>query len=322
MKKSVKVVALILTVVIFISLLAFAFGDFNPTPIKAKTQAEAANIDDKRIAVDISNMTGVAVEEILAIRNTGKSWNDVLDELNGGNYRQGNSINQRENLLSQSRLGEHDLELLKEEGFGDVELQQAKLLVERVVFQLQEIASGEDTIFEVNEADSLIMGKTEDLQKYLELAARFDIRKCLYLTLKLRDELGSMETVLDEYLFSLQAGIDLALYIADREEYLKQRKEKEMEPGIQDIITAADIESKMLERLGQKNDVMGTDPNNLIDPIAQKAAEDADPTINDILPDIPIPGSDGIKPENPADRIEKEIDLLDPMKTANGGIGQ
>lgn len=322
MKKSIKAVALILTAIMSISVLAFAFYDFNPMPIKAGSRTEAANNDDKRIAGDISNMTGVAVEEILAVRNTGRSWNDVLNEINRGNYQKGSSMDQRNQFLANFSLSEDEIKGFKDEGFGGDELQQARLLIERVVFQLQEITLDIDAVYAVLNPGDSTEKETDDLQKYRELAAGIDIRKCLYLMLKLRDELGSIEAVLDEYLFSLQADLDLALYMADKEEYLKQRKEKEMEPGIKDIITAAVIESKMLERLGQRNDARGSDQNSLIDTIVQKAEEDADPFINDILPDIPMPGPDGIKPESPAERIEKEIDLINPMKTADGGIGQ
>lgn len=279
-------------------------------------------MDDKRIAGDISNMTGIAIDEILAVRNTGKSWNDVLDELNEGDYQLGNSIAQRRDLLSQSVLGEDELKRLKEEGFSDTQLQQAKLLIERVLFQLQEIVSNESATNIMPAQGNSMDDEEEGLQVYRDIADRIEVKKCLYLMLKLHNEFGSMETALDEYLFSIQAGIDLALYIADRDEYLKLRSEKEQEFGMQELITAAKIESKMLELLSNKNDVRDTDPSNLIDSVAQKSTKDADTIIDDVLPDIPTPQSNGIKPENPAEKIQKEIDLINPMKTGNGGMEQ
>jgi hypothetical protein len=325
-KKSVKIVALVLTIIMCISILALAFDDFNLMPIRAKSQekpqAGASNMDDKRIAGDISNMTGIAIDEILAVRNTGKSWNDVLDELNEGDYQLGNSIAQRRDLLSQSVLGEDELKRLKEEGFSDTQLQQAKLLIERVLFQLQEIVSNESATNIMPAQGNSMDDEEEGLQVYRDIADRIEVKKCLYLMLKLHNEFGSMETALDEYLFSIQAGIDLALYIADRDEYLKLRSEKEQEFGMQELITAAKIESKMLELLSNKNDVRDTDPSNLIDSVAQKSTKDADTIIDDVLPDIPTPQSNGIKPENPAEKIQKEIDLINPMKTGNGGMEQ
>lgn len=324
MKKSVKIVALVLTIIMCISVLAIAFDSFNLMSIKAesqeKSQTEASNSDDKRIAGEISNMTGITIGEILAVRNTGKSWNDVLDELKRENYQLGNSIAQRRDILSESVLGEDELEMLKEEGFSDTELQQAKMLIERVVFQLHEIVSNEGTIYSISVSGNSMGGGEEDLQIYQDVTDRIEVKKCLYLVLKLQNEFGSMEAALDEYLFSLQAGIDLALYIADRDEYMKLRREKEQELDMYELITAAKIESKMLELLSKNSDGRGTDPNSLIDSATKISTKGADTIINDILPDIPAPESDDVKPENPANKIMNEIDLINPMKTGNGGI--
>ncbi|MGI6668345.1 MAG: hypothetical protein ACOX4M_02585 [Acetivibrionales bacterium] len=322
MKKNAKVTAVILTIIISVSILGFAFDGFSQIPIKAKSPAKIENTDDKRIAGDISSMTGVSVDEILAVRNAGMSWNDVLQELKTGKYQKGSDAFQRENRLSLSGMEEADLRKLKEEGFTDNELQQAILLIERLIFQLREITAGDHAAHAVPEP--LISGgdKDDDLQKYRDIAARIDAKECLYLVLRLRHEFGSMEKALDEYLFSLQAGINLALYIADKEEYLRRREEKAAELGMQGIITAAKIEEKMLELLSQKKETDNTGLTDFSKAETQKTPESENSAGNDVLPDMPKPGLGSVMPENPADRIKKEIDLLDPMKTENGGIGR
>lgn len=322
MKKNVKIMAVFLTIIMLVSILAFAVEGFNLTPIRANTQVTAIDSDNKRIAGDISNITGVDIEEVLAIKNSGKSWNEVLDKLKSGNYQKGSSISQRENLLTQTGIVESDLRMLKEEGFNDDELQQAKLLVERMIFQLQEITANENSAVDVTGPGKTVNNEIEDLQKFRDIAARIDIRECLYLVLKLQNEFGSLEKALDEYLFSLQAEIDLALCVADREEYFKQREEKNKEMDLQSIITASKIEDKMLDLLGQKKNINSIGTNGTNAEVSQGVMQDDASKDISILPDIPIPETGGIKPENPADRIRNEINVLDPMKSGNGGIGQ
>jgi len=109
----------------------------------------------------------------------------------------------------------------------------------------------------------------------------------------------------------LQAGINLALYIADKEEYLRRREEKAAELGMQGVVTAAGIEEKMLEMLSQKNETDNTGLINFSKAGTRKALESENSAGNDVLPDMPKPGLGSVMPENPADRIKKEIDLLD-----------
>lgn len=320
MKKSLKVTAFVLVIVFLLSMLTLAFDNFKVLPIATLAQTGAENDDDRRVAEEISNMTGVTVEEILSVRNTGKSWNDVLNELKNGNYQTGKSAAQREIYLLQTCIEEKDLEKLRDEGFTDYEIQQAALLVERVAFQLQEIISASDALYTMPEIGSHIENDEDEAEKYRELASLFDTPKCMYLVLKLRDEFGSMDAVLDEYLFSIQAGLDMALYIADKSDYLKQRKEKEIEPELRDIITIRRIEEKLLELLNQKRSIGNTDIMTPGDEKLQKSFDGGTFESSGILPDNPFPEIHGLKPADPAESIMDEINILDPMKTHHGGM--
>ena len=110
-------------------------------------------------------------------------------------------------------MEEADLRKLKEEGFTDNELQQAILLIERLIFQLREITAGDNAAHAVPEP--LLSGgdKDDDLQKYRDIAAGIDAKECLYLVLgqSMNSPWRRRWTI-----FSLQAGINLALYIADK----------------------------------------------------------------------------------------------------------
>lgn len=319
MKKFLKVTALVLTAIFMFSILAFAIDGINMIPVNAGSQTGAVNSDDRRIAEEISNMTGVTVEEILSVRNTCRSWNDVLCELKSDSYRLGENAARRETYLLQPGIEETDIKKLRNEGFTDDELQQAALLIERVIFQLREISAADNAVYTMPETGSPIDNKEDERGKFRELADLIDIKKCLYLVLKLRNEFGSMESVMDEYLFSIQAGIDMALYIADKEEYLKQRNEKEIEPEFRDIITTRKIEEKLLELLSQKKDIDKTDIASPDMAVFQKNFEIGSSAGSNILPDISLPETRDLRPTNPAESIMKEIDILDPMKTGHGG---
>lgn len=324
MRRKLKILAILLAAIMLASIPVFASELFNAAPEKKKAQAVAAGSDDRRIAGDVSNMTGVDIEEVLALKNSGKTWNEVLEELKGANFKTGSSI-QRDNLLSQSSISKDELMEFKKEGYSDTELQQAKLLVERVAFQLRELTMDDTAAATVPEPGKTDSVTSDSIKIYQDIALQFDTKKCLYLTLKLKNDFGSMDNAIDEYLYSLQLGIDLALYIADIDEYNKQRKERSTGVNIQNIVTASKIEEKILEKLQKNNSSMDDIVKNNVSSSLKAEAQIQTPiTTNDAIPDIPIPGPGygNVNPENPADLIKNEINLIDPMRTGNGGIGK
>ena len=91
--------------------------------------------------------------------------------------------------------------------------------------------------------------KETDTTIYYELTNEINLSEAVYVILNLRDYMGTIQAAFDEYLCSLQLGIDLRQYLARMEEYKKEKQQKLAEKGLQHIITSADIEEKMLEVL-------------------------------------------------------------------------
>lgn len=322
MKRNMKIMAVLLSAVMLVSVSALAVNAFDIKQPVEKPEAKAANSDENTIAGDISNITGVDVESILALRNSGKSWNEVLDELKAGNDKKGSGSKERDNILSKSSIGEDVLKKLKKEGFKDNDIQQARLLVERTLFQLGEITGNNSEAAGIAERGSDPINNKDAEKVFYDIAADFDAGTCLYLILKLQKDFGSIDKALDEYIFSLQAGIDLALYIADRDGYLKLREEKAAGIDLKDIVTTSVIEEKMLEKLQQnnKNDLENKDSYDTGAKGTNDISQETDAT--GVLPDVPDPAHDSVIPQNPADKIKDEINVLDPMKTIDGGFGQ
>ncbi len=225
-----------------------------------------------RVAADISNMTGVKVEEIIRLKENGRTWNEVLDMLRGYGAGENDEKDKRYGLLEQSGIGEDYILRLKDEGYTGEEISEARLLAERVIFQLGEITRA-----------NRLTDASPDNSSYCILLEKIDLKTAVYLMLKLKDHFDSMEEVLDEYLCALQIGVDLEQYLTDKEAYLKQKETKSMGLSNEKIITIADIEEKMLEKIRQENaqdrDFTGleTDINE------QLAGEEAE----DPLPQIP-----------------------------------
>lgn len=317
-----RIISILLAAVMFISISAISADVFNLKTVAVKAEKPVADSGDEQVACDISNITGVKTEILLSERNKGKAWNEILEDLRQGAYEKGADSGQRENALSQSGIGESELDKLKSEGFDDDEIQQARLLVERVAFQLREITAGDTGIDTSPGVNSSVESGNEGMEKYREITSEFDLSVCLNLILKLQEDFGSMEQALDEYLFCLQAGLDLTLYIADKEEYLKLREEKNALINSNEIITTVKIEEKMLESLRKRNEA-GADSGT--GTTAALPGADSGEAMEIQGADVPAPDADitGLKniiPENPADALRNEIDILDPMKTLDGGL--
>lgn len=303
-----KAIAVLLTVCVLVTMVPILINFPGQVPFIA------ADSDEKKIAADISSSTGVEIEKVLALKNDGMSWNEILDYLKG----KGGSLDGRvkmEELLTEDLLGEEEAEQLLTAGFTTKEIQQASLLAERVQFQLQEITSSNDTEItmhtqKVPVADEINTSENEDLEVYSVLEEKFSLKTVIILMLKLQASFGSMEQVMDEYLYSLQVDLNLEEYLTDSEAYLDKKKDKSMETANKRILTMSDIETGMIKAIQQK------DVDNTV-------IEDADTSINptdnggvavEEGPDSPLPEIRDVTPANPGEDILLEIQQINPLK--------
>lgn len=282
-----RFLAILLSGVLLVS--AITFGASSLSLGSAKINTLAVNNDDKRIASELSNITSVDVEIILGIRNKGLSWNEVVEELKAKELN-GDHKN-IDDLLSQLETEDKFVLRLKQEGFTESEIEQAILLTDRIIFQLQQISIDADAI------------------EYKDLLSVLNRETCIYLMLKLYKEFGSMEKVMDEYLYSLQIDLEFGLYLKDKQSFLNQKRDKEKHIIKDNFITASKIEEKMLEIINKHNkfDAGVSDNNTVFDkPLNTK------PEV--VLPDIPNPTIENPKVDNPLDSIMNELEIIDPLK--------
>ena len=124
LKKHIRPIALILTVVMIVSIISITTGGFGLLNVKAEqTEAlEQTDAGDMKIAGDISNLTGIDVNTILNMKNDGLSWNEVLKELEDINTDSEKNRSDRDNVLFTKGLGEAPINQLKNEGFSKEEL--------------------------------------------------------------------------------------------------------------------------------------------------------------------------------------------------------
>lgn len=247
-------------------------------------------------------------------------------------------IGMSEKIKRLAGLDEAFMDKLKKEGFTETEITEAKLFSERILFQLNEIIYAVHTMHGKSEAEILselsamknsgheavpnasgvVAQKDDDL--YIELVNKFNIELAVTLMLKLKEDFGDIEKVMDEYLFSLQAGIKLEEYFTDKPAYLKKRDEKRMEIGLMNIVTIQKIEEKMLESI--QNSIKANSAS-MDDFLPDKMPGNTDknsnmPTdsIKIAIPSeiIPESGIKTVRPENPAEKILNEINGLSPVK--------
>lgn len=292
------VIALVIIMeTIVFTLTSYARNDANPT--------YEINNDDKMTASEISNMTGVTADEIIKHRKEGKTWNQILELIkNNPGYRDDGS--RREEALAQSDMDEAALKKLKEDGFTEEEIVEAKSLVERAIFQLGEIINMKAmTPFAPDTGINTPDNKEEDTTIYYELTNEINLSEAVHVILNLRDYMGTIQAAFDEYLYSLQLGIDISQYLARMEEYKKEKQQKLAEKGLQHIIASADIEEKMLEVLQSMNKKTEGAPET-----KTGAPSLPDTAKESLLPEVQTPSVQSIKPQNPAEELILEIDKI------------
>lgn len=312
--------------------------------------------EELKTASDISNLTGVDTEKILAMKANGKTWNEILDKLKKSGYVIGsNGKEERYKLLTESGLSDSDIKMLKSKGISDTEITDAKLFAERVLFQLNEITSSAqeqaNTFDDGLNSTSTEAGtgpvspgkittsttSNEDNTAYDDLKENFDIRLSTIYMLTLKNDYGGLEQVMDEYLYSMQAGLNLEDYIADKNAYLEKRNSSSTIMDPLRVITVRKIEEKMLQSIQNTNTLntkdIAPDAGNLRNESEGKQntgivkgnsstnspenilGNSPDTSIDgSIIPsgEVPENGTKIVRPENPADTIMNEIKELNP----------
>ncbi len=309
MKRSKKTKVLVIILAIAMLLPTILVTSIAFTDKGQKTAIAEQENQNIKTAEEISNMTGVTIEEILKLKNEGKTWNEILDKLKKTDIDLQSEQDKRQKLLSGNEIESDYIQKLKDEDFEDEAIAQTKMVVDRVVFQLNEILSKDDNSIklpsvEVKEENL----EKEDLSKYRELSEKINISKAVFLMLKLEKDFGSMDRVLDEYLYSLQIEVDLEIYLTDKDEYEKEKNEKSISFDIQKLITIAVIESKMLEKIQNDNmqNQIGVE-NKPMENMNENNSFGVKP--NDLLPD-PMKDVNNVRPEDPLDDVMKEINDL------------
>lgn len=288
------------------------------------TFASADN--DQAVLADISNMTGVPVEEIAKLRAEGADWNQVLSKLKAEPYRSiaGDRVS-RMDVLTGEQDGEAVAAELIQAGFSRDQIIQAKLLAERVQMQLESISGSEifrspTPLVPANKVGTEASTKDEgEMEVYSKLAAAFRTSEAISFMVRLQAELGGMEQVLNEYLLTLQLELTLEDYAADPKAYEETKEKRLSLIPLFRAVTIQTIEEEALKQLQesnrreQKNTVASGQDSSKDTPLSVSVPEGKTAPLPD-LPASAAPGVRDVKPVNPAEQIMKEIDHLNPNK--------
>ena len=253
-KKRYKWIALIVGI-------ALVAQTFTVVLIDKVAQMEQAGLPeakgDEAIAADISNMTGVKTEEIFKLKQSGLSWNEVLEKLRTTGKDNRSDREKRSELLAGagwSGDGRDDFQIAeariyrgRDHGSQDVS---GEIAVPVAGYCGQSRCQPEIPQPAAMTAEEKQERKRESIRK---LAGQFDLSTAVYGMVVLREELGSVEAALDEYLLALQIGIRFEQYISDKAAYLKEKEEKSAGLTLDEIITAAVVEMIQLEQVQKDN---------------------------------------------------------------------
>ncbi|MFE5319170.1 hypothetical protein ACFQ88_10720 [Paenibacillus sp. NPDC056579] len=306
-KRFYKHIAILIALTLIVQLLIlFPFGKEDKQEVHANSTPE----QDGRVAADISNLTGASVEEIMKLRITGKSWNEIIEILKSVSRDTSADKEQRSKLLTGAGIAEEDIKKWIEQGFSNEEIMEARMMADRVQFQLKEMT--ESSPFQQVEKPSaeLSSNKREDDKQagYKKIVEGFEVKTAVSFMLQLKKEFGSFEAVLDEYLLSLQIGISLEDYINDKEQFLKQKAEKSIGIMHDQLITLNGLEQDVLNKM-KSDHALGREDL----PIQQSNGQiGQDKEGNRPLPDVPVPHVKDVKPVNPTEQINDELKRINP----------
>ncbi|MCE3199832.1 hypothetical protein [Paenibacillus sonchi] len=266
---------------------------------------------DEQTAADLSNLTGVAVNQIMEMKNSGSSWREITETLKNlppANNKE-DKIN-RSNLLHEAGLGEEVLNELRQKGFQDDEIMEAKLLTERIIQQLKEVI---DSTVTTVESPAALAGNTQlaeaELQSaFVKINDLFNEVQSVKLILTLQQDFGSMEAVMNEYLLSLQIELNLEDYITDKKSYQEKKEQRTITLKENEIVTMEILEKAMLDQLQQgkeEGDIEARGGDI-------EAATPSDEKKDSPLPDIHPPTVQDVIPQNPGKALRQEIQAINP----------
>ncbi|TDF94141.1 hypothetical protein [Paenibacillus piri] len=188
------------------------------------------------------------------------------------------------------------------------------MAADRLQFQIKEIAEEspmeriEKPVVEFTATNN----KKEDRKaEYRKIFEAFDMKTAVTLMLKLNKEFGGHEAVLNEYLLSLQFGIEMEKYVSNKAEYERQKEIKSKTILPSSFITLAILEQDLLNKINKENSSGKVSFSD-----NQRTMVQGPPTKESMspLPDVPKPNVIDVKSKNPVDEILSEIRNMDPNK--------
>lgn len=253
-KKNYKrIIALTVAVCILAGAAATVLAVSFPPAQQAVANAVATS-QDRQTAQELSDMTGLAPYRLLELKREMGDWNRVLQAVQDGGET-------AEEDLTDEELAERC------SAFASDEVEAAEALVERVVFSLREIIARQQAEELAAPAAPTIAPAGEPAEEergYEALEASLQKNRAIWLVLATAQAQGSQQAALDEYLYSLQVGVDYELYLTDAEEYEKQAAQQSAGLTRESAITVMEIEQALLELLsgadGQEPDAAAENP--------------------------------------------------------------
>lgn len=300
-----------ISIAIIVALLAEAAIVTFPRLSRESAVQESSQQQDEQTAAELSNLSGVAAGKILEMKKSGSSWNEITETLKQQSPANNNEDKLgRSTLLHEAGLGEELLKELRQKGFQGDEIMEAKMLAERTMQQLKEVVSSAASMVEKPEASAEpFRSEEEGLQSaFVTINEQFNEGEAVTLLLTLQQEFGSLEAVMNEYLLSLQIGLNLKDYITDPKTYQENKEQQTIMLKESERVTLDALEKRMLEQLQQGNEApdlevaeRAPDPNNIV-------TEDKE----SLIPDINPPTVQDVRPENPAEAVRQEIQSMNP----------
>ncbi|MNC50025.1 hypothetical protein D3C75_992430 [compost metagenome] len=151
-------------------------------------------------------------------------------------------------------------------------------------------------------------GEEEFQTAVTKISGKFAEGQAVSLLLELKEEFGTLEAVMNEYLLTLQFDLELSTYLSDKEAYLKSKAEQTA--GVQDngIVTMELLEKAILEQLQPKFAENAADTADIKGKTLTSEEEKTDSPLPEIKP--PSPGD--VIPQNPAETIRQELQAINP----------
>ncbi|MEK5033724.1 hypothetical protein MKY96_19885 [Paenibacillus sp. FSL R7-0302] len=300
-----------ISIAIIVALLAEAAIVTFPRLSRESAVQESSQQLDEQTAAELSNLSGVAAVKILEMKKSGSSWNEITETLK--QQSQANNDEDklgRSNLLHEAGLGEELLKELRQKGFQDDEIMEAKMLAERTMQQLKEVVSSAASMVEKPEASAEPFGSAEeDMQSaFVTINEQFNEGEAVTLLLTLQQEFGSMEAVMNEYLLSLQIGLNLKDYITDPKAYQENKEQQTITLKESERVTQDALEKRMLEQLQQASQAPNLEVEERVSGPENIVTDDKE----SLVPDINPPTVQDVRPENPGEAVRQEIQAMNP----------